>query len=160
MRSIGILADKNGFDWLVLERVDEDFAILADARASTPSSYDEANSLRWCHNHIQTLVREWDVSCAAIKYAETFIKQPSKRPQGKKLDSWLQRARIEGVLISALRDSGIEVFAEKWQKISSRLGSRSARAYSESGEFRGVDLSQLAQKRQDLVAIAASMLEA
>ena len=72
------------------------------------------------------------------------------------------RLRIEGVVVESLHSRGVSVETGALQAVASRVGSKSAKsakAYLEQGDFRGLDLSKHPSERQEAILVAVSVQE-
>jgi Holliday junction resolvasome RuvABC endonuclease subunit len=155
MKAIGIRATKDSFRWALVERTDDGYALLAEGKCPAPKTYDEPDALAWYRERVQTIIRQHQAETAAVRFAETFLRA---KPAAKALASMYCRARIEGVIIEALRSAGIPVGVGGWQTISSRMGAKSAKAYTEAGELRGIQIGDKPAEMQEAIAAAVSML--
>jgi hypothetical protein len=155
MRAIGFRAEKDGAHWAVLDRDGSIYRIHDEGHYRAPKSFDEAPGLAWFRERVQALVQKHSPTKAGIRYAETYL-----GPIGKaQLASLFRRARVEGVISEALASKNIPVGVGSMQQIASRLHSKSAKRYVESGEFRGLDLSEKSDLLREAIIVAASMLE-
>ena len=144
---------KGPFPLGIVERTEEGYASWA-RKCPAPKSYKEPDALAWYRERVQTIIRQHDAKTVAVRFAETLLRSG---PPSKALPSMYRAARIEGVVIEAAgrRDYGwhrwlAEYFFED--------GTQSAKAYTESGELRGMQISELPDEAQEAIAAAASML--
>jgi hypothetical protein len=68
-----------------------------------------------------------------------------------------RRLRIEGVLLQTLDSCGLNVNIGALATISGKLGSQ-AKKYVESGELRGMDLSQISSLAREAILVAVAAL--
>jgi hypothetical protein len=81
-----------------------------------------------------------------------------RKPGRKQQAGSLSRARIEGIITFACAKSGLTVHTGQIQQINSRLKTKRAKQYIESGECRGVDLDGVPAMRREAVTVAVSAL--
>jgi hypothetical protein len=96
-------------------------------------------------------VHTYSPAIAAVRYPETF--QPRVR-----LASLGQRCRVEGVVIEAVKSSGIGVLTGPLATIAKNLGSTKPKHYLEGDEFRGIDWSKRKPHEREAILVAASAL--
>ncbi|HWB12480.1 MAG TPA: hypothetical protein VG826_24860 [Pirellulales bacterium] len=156
MNAMGIRVAKDYFRWAVVSKNEDELNIVAKGKMSAPKTYDEADSLAWYRERVQTIAKQHGAKMAAVRFSETFLGR-GRGPTSKVLESMLMRARIEGVITEALRADGLPVGTGGWQKISARMGTRSAKAYTDSGEVRGLSIADEPEELQDAITAAISM---
>lgn len=154
MRAIGFRAEKDRLTWSVVEGSLSAPILISNDCLKAPKSYDIAEGLAWYRERVQTTIEEHEVKIAAIRFSETFI----KKINSKTLGSMLSRARMEGVVVEAATSKGIKILTGNLNKISSRMNTKSAKAYVGTDELRGIDLSSVPKYRHEAVLTAVSAL--
>jgi hypothetical protein len=155
MRAIGFRAEASAVWWTIADGSADHPTLFQKGRLRIPVDYSEDEALAWVRNQVATIVGEFNPARAAIRSQETFL---MRKPNPKALTSMLQRARIEGVIMEGLRAVGVEVLTGKLRAIASRMGSKSAKAYLDTDDVRGIDISEIrnaSQRESILVAVSA-----
>jgi len=147
-------AEKDCIQWALVEGSGAEPVLLNDGKFAAPITYDEPKALAWYRERIKTMVDEFKPKTVAVRYPETYLRFKPKAPS-----SFYARIRIEGVIVEAAQSSGVRVETGAWATLSSRLGSKSAKAYLESGELRGLDLSTKPDNRREAIIAAVAGLE-
>jgi hypothetical protein len=135
MRAIGFRAEPKAVHYAVID-VDSDAKVVSDhGKFHPPTTYDEAESLKWYRAHIIQEIEKHQPDSAGIRFPEVF---------GRKgvTSSDFRRLRIEGVILEAIASAGVSAFGGAMGPISSAIGATSAKAYKERGEVRGMDWSK------------------
>lgn len=153
MKAIGFRAEPSAISWAVVEGSKDQPVLVGYGKEEPPKTFDEAAALKWFREKVQHIVNTYSPNVAAVRYIETF--QPHKVqvvPLG-------QRCRIEGVVIEAVRSSGInQILTGPLATIAKNLGSKTPKHYLESSELRGLDWSKHKPYQREAILAAASAL--
>jgi hypothetical protein len=157
MLALGFRAESDVVHFAVVKGPQSAPELVDSGKFSAPRSFDTAAALAHVRARIQNMIEQHKPDAVGVRFSETFF--PRKLSRGI-LDSLFARARIEGVILEVSQASGVTVVqGGAMQQISSELGSKRAKGYLETGEFRGVDLSSKPTHVQEAILIAASLLE-
>ena len=155
MRSIGFRVESTAVHWAVVEGDQNKFKIIEHARFAPPKTYDDAQAAKWIKDRVAELIQRLEPDSSGIRFTETYLQ---RKPSAKSLAGMLARARIEGVVTLACAEAGLIVRTGPLQQINSRLSSQGAKQYIKTGEFRGVSLKDIPEKRREAVTVAVSAL--
>jgi hypothetical protein len=150
-RALGFRADAKHVYWAIVDGTRGAPRIEDRGRAAAPVAYSEAAALSWYRERARHLVETYGPDAA-------MIRSPEQIARGSGREGARRRLRIEGVLLEAMNSCGLPVITGALATISSRLGTRSARRYLDSGEFRGLDLSTIPGSLREAVLVAVSAL--
>ncbi len=157
MRSMGCRAEKDRVFWAVLTGTVEAPILDSNDKVVIPREYSESQGLNFVRNQLMTLIRKFEVQQLGVRLSETFLKT---KPSSTALASMFQRARIEGVVMEIAQELGCTVTPGNLQKIGQGLGTRSAKAYLDRDELRGLDISSIKNaSMREAILTAASLLE-
>lgn len=151
MKAIGFRAEPTALHWAVVEGPDQPLRLLGNGKLTAPKTYTEAESLGWYRNEVRTLIDEFHPQKAAIRYPE-----PSAR-QGKPTRTHI-RVRMEGVVLEAIQSKSLPVLTGALTTMRAELETDSAKAYVDTGQFRGLDCSSLTENTREAVVVAAAAL--
>jgi Holliday junction resolvasome RuvABC endonuclease subunit len=153
MIALGFRADPTTLHWAVIDGPADPLKLLGCGGLESPVSFNEAQSLTWFRNEVETLLAEHRPDVAAIRYAETV-------PQRGGGSSAYKRARIEGVVLEICNRNGLTILTAQSQSIKSKLkADHPIKAYVSHNEFRGLDWSTVKNKlRREAIVVAAASL--
>jgi hypothetical protein len=148
-RALGFRAEPKQIHWAIVEGTRRAPRLIAYDSAAAPVNLEEAPALSWYTSRIKLIVEQYKPAVAMVRAAELVARGGNK-------DGPRRRSRIEGVLLQTIDSCGLSVRIGALATISGKLGGQ-AKKYIDSGEFRGLDLSEipLASKEAILVAVAA-----
>jgi hypothetical protein len=149
-RALGFRAEAHKIYWAVVEGTRKAPILVAHDDAAAPVNLGEAPALSWYSGRVKHIVETYKPSVAMIRSAEPTAR--ARRTEGPRL-----RLRIEGVLLQTLDSCGLKATIGVLANISGRLGSQ-AKEYIESGELRGIDLSELSSYAKEAVLVAVAAL--
>jgi hypothetical protein len=152
-RVLGYRAEARQFHWAVVEGTRDHPILLEYAKAAAPVSLDEAASLSWVRERARLIIRTHRPDAAALRSPEPIAR-------GGNSDGARRRLRLEGVLLEACDSCQVRVTTGALATISANLGTKSAKAYLERGELRGIDISKLADPAREAVLVAVARLPA
>jgi Holliday junction resolvasome RuvABC endonuclease subunit len=155
MKAIGFRAEPAVVHWAVVEGTVHDFTLVEHDKFGLPKAYDLAPAILWVQERVSDIIDRLEPSVAAVRFAETYLTRKPSKPQHT---GSLARARVEGAILAAAASKGLEVRTGQIQQIKSRVGSRRAKEYIQTGQFRGVDLGGIPEKRREAVLTAVSGL--
>lgn len=155
MRAIGFRAEKDRVHWVVVDGTCDHPVKVADGQLRPPQTYTFDKGLTWLRDSIRTLLEQHKPDVAAMRCSETYL---PRRPKPNSLESMFERCRIEGVAIEAAASTGVSVNHGKLQQIASGMGTKSAKAYVDATEVRGMDIDDLPAKRKEAALAAISAL--
>lgn len=157
MLAIGFRAEGSVVHFAVVKGLKTVPELVDTGKFSAPASFDTPAALANYRSRIENMITQHKPDAVGVRFSETFF---PKKLSPTTLESLFARARIEGVILEVSKTCGVRLIrGGAMQKISSELGSRRAKAYLESGEFRGVDLSSKPEKVQEAILMATSLLE-
>jgi hypothetical protein len=149
-RILGFRAEAKKIHWAVVEGT-RSIPILVDYDdAAAPVNLDDAPALSWYSNRVRLLVETHKPTAAAIRSAESVAR-------GGNREGARRRLRIEGVLLQTIDSCGLKVTMGALATISAKLGSQ-AKKYINSGDFRGLDLSEVLSPTREAVLVAVASL--
>lgn len=151
MRSLGFRAEADAFNWAVVEGHVGAPVLIGAEKAAAPSSYSESAVLSWCRDRVLFLFEQFAPDVVAVRYAETVRRASSQ-------DSARKRCRVEGVLLEAANSASLRVVTGALVTISKHLGTRSAKAYLDDDNLRGLDWSKFSKNAREAILVAASAL--
>lgn len=147
---LGLRAEVRQFSWAIVEGMRQSPKVHRSGKEEAPASYDEAAALSWFRARLLALISEYKPAVVALRAME-----PMARAQKA---SARQRLRLEGVLMEAPQSQNVPILCGPLATISSKLHSKGAKAYLESGEFRGIHLKALPAPAREAVLVAAAAL--
>jgi hypothetical protein len=118
--------------------------------AAAPVNLDEASALSWYSDRVKLIIQTHKPKTAMIRSAEVIARGSGKEGARRRL-------RIEGVLLQTIDSCAVKVSIGALATISGKLGSQ-AKRYIESGEFRGLDLSEIPSLSREAVLVAVAAL--
>jgi len=148
-KALGFRAEAKQIHWAVVQGTQQNPIEIAHGSAAAPVNLDDAPALSWYSSRVKLILQTHKPNVATIRTAESIARGSNKEGNRRRL-------RIEGVLLQTIDSCGLKVTMGALATISGKLGSQ-AKAYLDSGEFRGLDLSKfpLPLKEAFLVAVAA-----
>ncbi|HEX3147137.1 MAG TPA: hypothetical protein VHR66_03590 [Gemmataceae bacterium] len=149
MKAIGFRADPNALYWAVVS--DGPLQRVASGKLPAPAKYEEPAALSWYRTEVRNLIDEFSPDCAGVRYPE-----PSARV--RYVVSAHARVRIEGVVLEAIDSKALPVLVGANATISSKLESKSAKAYLDTSSFRGIDWTALSDEIRQAVLVAAAAI--
>jgi hypothetical protein len=150
MRSIGLRAEPEGFNWAVCEGSLEVPVLVASDRVAAPANYSTADALNFFRTRVLQLVDQHHPTLAGLRTPETIARAN---------ESAKKRLRVEGVLLAASAEAGIKTVSGALTTLSSRLGVKSAKVLLDSKEYRGIDWNKLTKEKRESVLMGVSLLE-
>jgi hypothetical protein len=149
-RALGFRTEAKKIHWAVVEGSQDAPILVAHDKAAAPVSLEEAPALSWYRNRVEHIIHTYTPSVAAIRSAEPVARGSNKEGARRRL-------RIEGVLLQTIDSNGLKVTMGALAMISGKLGSR-AKKYIDSGDLRGLDLSQIPDLSKEAVLVAVAAL--
>ena len=153
MPAIGFRIEPSAFSWAVVEQREGQLVLLAKEKTPLPKALNEAEALTWLRHRINLLIDQQKPTAAAIRYPE-----PNAQKNGNAASTH-SRLRAEGVVLEALQSAGVRVHTGPLVTISARLGTKSAKAYLDGQEFRGVKFNTCDKNLREAIIVAVSALE-
>jgi hypothetical protein len=150
-RALGLRAEARQVHWAVVEGTRPEPILVAHDKAAAPVDADEAPSLSWYRNRILYILDKYQPSAAGVRFPEPFA-------QGRTKEGTKRRLRIEGVLLEAIDSRGLRLTTGALATISAKLGTKQAKKYIDSGELRGLDLSDVSPLAREAILIAVAAL--
>jgi hypothetical protein len=153
-RALGLRVEPAAVHFAIVEGTADAPVLVADDRYAAPKGFQEAEALSWYRSRTRVLLNEHRPDRAAMKYMESVAGRG--RPP-RSTDSTRRRHRIEGVLLQLLEEEGVPVRTGPFATVAAGLGSKSAKAYVEAEDLRGLDWSgkRPLAKEAILTAVAA-----
>jgi len=150
-RSLGIRAEPGAFNWAVVDGSQAAPALHAYGTEKAPAAYSEAESLAWVRRRVLQIIQQYGPTGVAVRYPEPTARGATK-------DSARARSRVEGVVLEVASSGNLQVVTGTLNTISKNLGSKSAKNYLASDDFRGLDWSKHKANVQEAILVAASIL--
>jgi hypothetical protein len=150
-RALGFRAEAQQIHWAVVEGTQRDPILTAHDKAAAPVDLDEASALSWYSNRVRHVIDSYHPALAAVRSAEPVARGGSREGSRRRL-------RIEGVLLQTINSCGLKATTGALAAISAKLRTKKAKKYVESGEFRGLDLSQIPPFAREAILIAVAAL--
>ncbi len=150
-RSLGVRAEPDAINWAIVEGSQDAPVLHASGTEKAPAAYSEGESLVWVRRKVAQIIQQYQPTGVAVRYPE-----PTARGANK--DSARARCRVEGVVLEASGSHNLEIVTGTLNTISKNLGSKSAKNYLSSGDFRGLDWSKQKGNVQEAILVAASIL--
>jgi Holliday junction resolvasome RuvABC endonuclease subunit len=149
MRSIGFRAEPDAINWAIVEG-DKDAPELVDhGKIIAPKSFkDEATRLSHLRGQVMDRIAALKPDCVAVRYPESFRKSNCDA-----------RIRVEGVILEACAASNVPVSSGAMRSISSRMGSKAAKAYLKADDVRGLEFPKKNPNCREAILVAVSALE-
>jgi Holliday junction resolvasome RuvABC endonuclease subunit len=151
-RSVGVRAEAEGINWAVVDGSRDEPVLHAHGFEKAPAAYNEPEKLLWIHQRFLHILDQYHPLGVAVRY-------PENTALGANKDSARARCRIEGVVLEAAASRNLDVITGALKTISKNLGTKSAKDYLASDEFRGLDWSKYQPKVQEAILVAASVLQ-
>lgn len=151
MKVLGVRAEPRLVHWAVVEGTASAPVLVAHDKAAAPVNLDESQALHWYRARILHLLDEYKVTAVAVRSAESFGRRGNSDPDR-------HRSRIEGVALEVAAARALPATASALKAIASNLGTKSAKAYLEEDDLRGLDWSTLNANRREAVLVAAAAL--
>lgn len=150
-RALGLRAEAQQIHWAVVEGTRSSPILVAHDKTAAPVNLTDGPALSWYRTRIQLVVQAHSPRTAAVRSAEQIARGGNKEGSRRRL-------RIEGVLLQTLDELNLAVDLGALGMISKKLGSRHAKRYIESGDFRGLDLESLTPFAREAVLAAVAAL--
>jgi hypothetical protein len=150
VRIAGFRAEPDAFNWAIVEGSLEAPVLVAVERVEGPKGYTDSEMLSHFRTRLLHVIRTHSPVAAGLRTPE-----PIARGGG---ESAKRRLRVEGVLLAVCGESGLEVTLGALVTINSRLGSKSAKLFLNSDEYRGIDWSKLTTAKRESILIGTSLL--
>jgi hypothetical protein len=148
---LGIRSEPDLFHWAIVEG-DADTPILtATDQVEAPNTYSEAEALSFFRDKALHIIGQYRVTDVAIRYPEPFARGPAR-------DSGRKRCRVEGVIMEAASSRSLPVLTAILTTISKHLGTKSAKAYLDRDDLRGLDWSKYSTNRREAILVAVAGL--
>jgi hypothetical protein len=125
--------------------------LIAHDKASAPVNLEEGPALSWLRTRARFVIESHKPDAAALRAPESIAR-------GGNTDGARRRLRVEGVLLEAGDSCRLKVTVGALASISSKLGTKSAKAYLEHGEVRGLDISDLPKEAREAILVAVANL--
>ena len=154
-KSIGFRVDPTAIHYAVVEGTPEDPVLLDDGRYPAPKTYDEAKALSWYRQRTINLLETHKPDASAIKFMENV----AGRGRAPRItDSLRRRHRIEGVVLQLLDETRVSTLTGPFATVAASLGTRSAKAYLDKEELRGIDWRRKSTNVKEAVLAAVAAL--
>lgn len=154
-KAVGFRVEPKAVHFAIVEGEAEEPILVTDDRYAAPRAYDEAEALSWYRARTKVVLEEHQPERAVIKYMESVAGR-GRAP--KSTESTRRRHRIEGILLQLLDEENVPVRTGPFATVSARLGSKSAKAYIQSDDLRGLDLSGKRKLAKEAIVAATAAL--
>lgn len=151
MKAIGFRAEPQAFLWAVVEASSGQLILIESGKSPAPRKYDEAQSLAWFRNEVRSLIDQFKPEKAAVRFPESNARKSNSKGSS-------QRLRIEGVILEAAQSKALSVITGPLATLTCKLNSKSAKAYLESEDFRGIDWSKISKNEREAILAAGAAL--
>jgi len=149
-RALGFRAEAKQIHWAVVDGTRRAPILVAHDHAAAPVNLEEAPALSWYSSRVRLIIETYKPGVATIRTAESVARGSNKEGARRRL-------RIEGALLQTIDSCGLKVTVGALAMISGKLGSH-AKKYIESGELRGLDLSEIPALSREAVLVAVAAL--
>lgn len=149
-RALGLRAGASEVYWAVVEGTREAPIVRDYGKMSEPVGSTDAAALAWYRGRVLHIINTHSPSAAGVRSPEPIA--PGRGESARR------RLRIEGVLLESLHSSGVTAMIGALARISSRLGTGSAKKYLDAEELRGLDLSKLHPLEREAVLVGVAVL--
>lgn len=151
-KALGFRVEPQKVHWAAVDgSTDQPVLIDADTMPA-PKAFGEPQALSWYRNEVIAIIERYRSNLAGIR--DTEAAGPRRGVQ-----SLQQRCRIEGVIIEVANARGLTIVSGRLATISANLGSRAAKKYLDTDEFRGIDWSSKSSGIREAIMVAVSTLE-
>jgi hypothetical protein len=150
VKVIGMRAEPDAFNWAVSEGTQEVPILIAVERVAAPSGYLEPEMLSHFRNRLLHIIQTHNPERAGLRTPESIARAGG--------ESARRRLRLEGVLLAASSESGLSVTLGALVTVNRLLGSKSAKLFLNSTEYRGIDWSKHPQAKREAILMSASLL--
>lgn len=150
-RVLGVRAEPSAINWAIVEGSQEEPILHASGTEKVPAAYSEAEGLAWVRQKVVHIIEQYRPTGVAVRY-------PEPKALGANKDSAKARCRVEGVVLEVAAGNNLEVVTGTLNTVSKNLGSKSAKSYLSSDDFRGLDWSKSKEKVQEAILVASSIL--
>jgi hypothetical protein len=150
MRVLGLRAEPDAFNWAISEGTLEAPVVVAVDRVAGPRGYSDPEVLNHFRARLLHIAKQHSPVAVGLRTPE-----PVARGGG---DSAKCRLRVEGVLLAVSGELGLQVTLGALVTINSLLGSKSAKLFLNSDEFRGINWSHYTPAKREAILISASLL--
>ena len=114
MRTIGLRCEPNAFTWAVSEGSTEAPVLVAIERVQIPATYTFAQGANFLRMRLKQRLEEHHVTVAGLRTPEAVPRTT---------EALRERLRLEGVLLAACADAGLEVEQGPFGDVKSPSGS-------------------------------------
>lgn len=150
--ALGLRVDPKETAWALVSGTAAEPILEAHDKLVPPKVLSaEPERLLWYWDQAALLIKDLRPKVLAIRYAEDFGVRGKREPDRI-------RARIEGVMMTAATQLGVKVFTGALKSIASAMGSKASKKYLDEGDLRGLDWSELDDKRREAVLVATAAL--
>jgi hypothetical protein len=150
MRVLGLRAEPEAFNWAISEGTIEAPILVAVDRVAGPRGYSDPELLNHLRARLLLITKQHKPDSAGLRTPEPIARgggEPAKK-----------RLRVEGVLLAVCGELGLNVTLGAIVTINSLLGSKSAKLFLNSDEFRGINWSDYTQAKREAILIGTSLL--
>lgn len=148
MKAIGLRAEPDGFNWAVVEGVQEAPVLLAVERVAAPSGYSEPEMLNYFRARLCHIIQTHGPEHVGLRTPESVARaggEPARR-----------RLRLEGVLLAVGAELSLAVTFGAIVTVNRLLGSKSAKLFLNSDEYRGINWSKYTQVKREAILISTA----
>ena len=148
--AIGFRVEGRHVHWAVVSEAEADLVLEDSGSFAAPRADTEAPALTYIRQRAERILDQHQPSHGGIKYTEPIARAKGDGPRA--------RARIEGVLLQRMDESGMVTFGGAYNAISPRLGTPSAKQLLEKADLRGLDWTDVPDLIREAVLCAAAAL--
>ena len=150
MRTLGLRADASGFTWAVAEGSIQVPVLHASGYFKIPANFSVSAGLNHLRLGVLQLIDQYKATIAGVRTPEQLARSN---------ESSRTRLRIEGVILAACAEKGLETIQGALSTLSSRLGVKSAKVLRDSEEYRGIDLECFPNEKREAILMGISLLK-
>lgn len=145
-RALGLRGTPRGVHWAVVEGTQLAPVLVAHEPAEYPKGLEEPDGLVWTRRRLLDVIQAHSPSICVVRLAEPVGMGAGKSPAK-------QRNRMEGVLLEACRDRGLETHSGALATIAKKLSTTTqiAKGYVGGGDFRELKLNSMKKESREAV---------
>jgi hypothetical protein len=134
MRSIGIRVSSTEIFYSIFEKTTDGITLITHEKINEPAAYTFPQTLTYYRNHLESIIKEYNVSKCGIKIAEPMAgRMGQAATEGAK-----KRIQIEGVVIEQTNSIGLELIYGPFSTFAPLLKIKKASDYTNVSEFFGL----------------------
>jgi hypothetical protein len=150
IRALGLRAEPDAFNWAVTEGILEAPILIAAEKVAAPNGYLDPEILSFVRTRLLHIIQTRTPDLVGLRTPEHVARGAG--------ESSRRRLRLEGVLLATCGEAALAVTVGALVTVNSLLGSKSAKLFLNSNEFRGIDWSKYSPAKREAILMSASLL--